>query len=226
MNWRSPDTQWLYWVRLGVKVSLVVSVLYVGYHFYERQRIASMSLRPEPQKIELPDDVYTFVPKSYVTDLEAARRKLVGNPIWIKEGYRWSYQPGDRLFKPLERIVPTAATVRGGEVRLIFERDGREASFGIGTPQRVFVDDIFFIKDPREIYDHWTEEMWQMAESGEVAVGMSEIQIGFALGMGEVVRQSPGGATRIVEYKQCQIAGLRPVRVTYRRHVAATIDPL
>ena len=226
MSLRSPDSEWFYWVRLGIKVSLAVSAVYVGYHFYERHRIANLVLRPEPKKIELPADVYVFVPKSYATDLESARRKLVGKPIWVKEGYRWSYEPGGRLFEPLERIVPTAAVVRGGEVNLVFERDGREASFVIGTPERVFVDDIFFVKDPREIYDHWTEEMWRKAANGEADVGMSEIQIGFALGVGEVIRQSPGGVTRIVDYKRCRAGGLEPVRVTYKRHVAATIEPL
>ncbi len=226
MSWKSPDSEWIYWVRLGIKVILVASALYVGYHFYERNRIASLVLRQEPKKIELPADAFVFVPKSYVTDLESARRKIVGKPIWIKEGYRWSYEPGDRLFEPLERIVPTAAMVRGGEVNLLFEKDGRQASFAIGVPERVFVDDIFFVKDPREIYDHWTEEMWRKAAHGEAEVGMSEVQIGFALGVGELARRSPGGATRIVDYKRCQAAGCEPVRVTYKRHVAATIEPL
>lgn len=226
MNWKSPDAMWVYWVRLAVKVSVVLAALYLSYHFYERHRIANQSLREEPQTIKLPDDAYVFVPKSYVVDLESARRKLVGTPLWVKEGYRWSYEPGDRLFGPLERVVPTAVRVRGGEVSLVFERDGREASFVIGSPDRLFVDDIFFVKDPKEIYDHWTPDQWEQAANGVVEVGMSEIQIGFALGVGEVVRQSPGAATRIVEYKQGREAGRTPVRVTYKRHVAAEIEPI
>lgn len=226
MSWKDPDSTWVYWVRLGIKVALVWSALYVAYHFYERNRIAKMSFREEPKQIKLPDDAYVFVPKSYVTDIESARRKLVGEPLWVKEGFRWRYQPGDRLFTPLEVVVPTTFAVRGGEAKLIFERDGREASFTVGSPERLFVDEIFFVKDPREIYDHWTEENWSNAEKGVAEVGMSEIQIGFALGVGEVVRQSPGLVTRIVEYKQCLEGGLSPVRVTYKRHTAAAIEPL
>ena len=90
----------------------------------------------------------------------------------------------------------------------------------------MFVDDIFFVKDPRQIYDHWTDEMWAEAAQGVVAPGMSEVRIGFALGVGQVVRQSPGGMTRIVDYKQCAAAGLDPVRVTYRDHVAESTEPL
>ena len=226
MRWIDTVSGWFYGLRLSIRVGLVFSLLYAGYHFYERNRLASMPTRPEPETIELPDDVYVFVPKSYVTDLVRARRKLVGVPLWVKEGYRWSYDPGDRLFEPLERIVPKSVTVSGDEVRLVFDKDGSEASFVIGSPARVFVDDIFFVKDPREIYDHWTDEMWLKAASGEVEVGMSEIQVGFALGVGEVVRQSPGTATRILDFKQCAEAGCDPVRVTFSRHVVKSIEAL
>lgn len=220
------EGEWIFWVRLGLKVSLVVGVVYVSYHFYERNRIANLMRKAEPKRIELPDDAYTFVPKSRVTDLESARRKLVGNPLWVKEGYRWSYEPGDRLLEPLERIVPTAVRVQNGEVKLIFDKDGRAAFFTIGTPERVFVDDIFFVKDPREIYDHWTEEMWRKAQDHVVEVGMSEFQITFALGVGRVVRQSPSTALRIVDYTACRQVGLDPIRVTYHRHLARSIEPL
>lgn len=226
MKTRFMDSELFYWVRLAVKVSVVVGVLYVGYHFYERNRIANLGREPEVKRIELPKDVFAFVPKSYATDLASARRKLVGKPLWVKEGYRWTYEPGGRMFGPIEEIIPTSVEARGGEAVITFERDGKEATFVIGTPERVFVDDIFFVKDPREIYDHWTEEMWAAAANGDVDIGMSEIQIGFALGMGEPVRQSPGGTTRIVDYRQCSEAGLDPVRVTYRHHVASAIEPL
>lgn len=222
----SHDSMWWYWVRLGVKAAVVLGVFYVTYHFYERNRIKNMTLREEPAQIKLPDDAYVFVPKSYVVDMESAQRKLIGKPLWVKEGFRWAYQPGDRLFGPLERIVPTRVSAQGGEARIHFSQGGKEASFVIGRPDRVLVDDIFFIKDPMEIYDHWTEEQWSQVEDGVVEVGMSEIQIGFALGVGQVVRQSPGAATRILEYRQCKEAGLAPVRVTYKRHVAAEIEPI
>ena len=226
MHWKESDAEWIFWARLAVKAALVIGALYVGYHFYERNRIANMGREPAVRKVELPADLFSFVPKSYVTDLESARRKLVGKPLWVKEGYRWSYEPGGTLFRPIERIVPTAFATRGGEAVLLFQKDGNDASFPIGTPERVYVDDIFFVKDPREIYDHWTDEMWTEAASGAIDVGMSEIQIGLTLGVGEVARQSPGGTTRVVDYKQCRLAGLEPVRVTFRHHVAVGIEPL
>lgn len=226
MRWKLSGGEWLFWFRLALKVTLVVGAVYLAYHFYERHRIANMTIGKQPTKRSLPADAFVFVPKSYATSLKSAREKLTGKPLWVREGYRWVHQPGDHLFEPLERIVPSAFEIRGGEVALLFEKAGERRSFVIGTPQRVFVDDIFFVKDPREIYEHWTDEMWDEAAKGVVATGMSEVRIGFALGVGQVVRQSPGGMTRIVDYKQCAAAGLDPVRVTYRDHVAASIEPL
>ncbi len=226
MRLKFAGDEWLFWFRLAIKVALVVGAVYLAYHFYERNRIANMTIGEQPTKRNLPSDAFVFVPKSYATDLASARERLTGKPLWIREGYRWAYQPGERLFEPLERIVPLAFETRGREVVLLFEKEGERHSFVIGTVQRVFVDDIFFVKDPKEIYDHWTEEMWDAAAQGVVEVGMSEVRIGFALGVGEVARQSPGGMTRIVDYKQCAAAGLEPVRVTYRDHVAASIEPL
>lgn len=226
MRLKFAGDEWLFWFRLAIKVALVVGAVYLAYHFYERNRIANMTIGEQPTKRNLPSDAFVFVPKSYATDLASARERLTGKPLWIREGYRWAYQPGERLFEPLERIVPLAFETRGREVVLLFEKEGERHSFVIGTVQRVFVDDIFFVKDPKEIYDHWTDEMWDAAAQGIVEVGMSEVRIGFALGVGQVVRQSPGGMTRIVDYKQCAAAGLEPVRVTYRDHVAASIEPL
>ena len=226
MRWKLSGEEWLFWFRLSLKVTLVVGAVYLAYHFYERHRIANMTIGEQPTKRSLPSDAFVFVPKSYATNLTSARERLTGKPLWIREGYRWTYQPGDVLFEPLERIVPLAFELRGREVVLLFEKAGERRSFVIGTPQRVFVDEIFFVKDPRQIYDHWTDEMWAEAAQGVVATGMSEVRIGFALGVGQVVRQSPGGMTRIVDYKQCAAAGLDPVRVTYRDHVAESIEPL
>jgi len=226
MRWKLSGEEWLFWFRLSLKVTLVVGAVYLAYHFYERHRIANMTIGEQPTKRSLPSDAFVFVPKSYATNLTSARERLTGKPLWIREGYRWTYQPGDVLFEPLERIVPLAFEVRGREVVLLFEKAGERRSFVIGTPQRVFVDEIFFVKDPREIYEHWTDEMWDETALGVVATGMSEVRIGFALGVGQVVRQSPGGMTRIVDYKQCAAAGLDPVRVTYRDHVAESIEPL
>ena len=64
MDWRSSSSEAFFWLRLGIKVAVVASALYVTYHLYERNRIASLELAPQPKKVELPDDAFVFVPKS------------------------------------------------------------------------------------------------------------------------------------------------------------------
>ena len=58
METKFTDSEWFYWVRLSVKVAVVVGVVYVAYHFYERSRIANMGREPEVKRIELPKDVF------------------------------------------------------------------------------------------------------------------------------------------------------------------------
>jgi hypothetical protein len=166
-----------------------------------------------------------YPPKSYVTNLDSAG-KLVGQPLWVIEGYRRRTQPGGRVLEPLERIVPTAFLRQGEEALLRFERNGSIESVAVGAPLRLYIDDMFFIKDPKELFGHWPAEMWRKVEAHEIELGMTEFQVGFALGAGQTRRSSPGGATRIVEYTLCEQAGLRPVRITFRNGRAEEIEAL
>ncbi len=223
MNW--TDSEWFDRLRLAISIALVFAIVYVGYTFYVRSQLSIGELKKAPE-IDLHDDLYVHPPKSYVSDFESAKRRLVDMPLWAKEGYRWQYEPGDRLFEPLEKIVPNDVIRRGDTVYLVFEKDGKPARIGIGSPERVYVDELFFIKDPRELYDHWSDEMWAKVDNHEVEAGMSEFQIAFSMGAGELVRQSANATTRLVEYAACEPFGCQPVRVTYKRNVAESVEPI
>ncbi len=215
---------WVGVVQLALKIGFLLGGIYLAVVYYQRWTAPPLE-RPKPEPIKLPREYYVHPPKSYATDLASAK-KLVGKPLWVKEGYRWSYQPGDRLFDPIQRIVPTGIRQRGGEVRLEFEEGGTKAWFAIGSHERVYIDEIFFITDPRELFGYWPAEVWQKIEQHQVEAGMTEYQIVFAIGAGEVVRSSPGAMTRVVDYKVCEGAGLQPVRVTYQNGVAESIEEL
>lgn len=223
MKW--IESEWFERFRLGVKITLVAAALYVAYTFYVRSQLALVRPREAPV-VDLHDDLYVHPKKSYVSDFESAKRRLAGTPLWVKEGYRWPYEPGGRLFEPLEKIVPGDVVSRGGSVYLVFEKDGKPARVAVGSPERVYVDEMFFIEDPRALYDHWTNETWAKVENHEVEAGMSEFQITFALGAGQLVRQSANAATRVVDYAACLPAGCEPIRVTYKRNVSQSIEPL
>ena len=88
------------------------------------------------------------------------------------------------------------------------------------------MDEVFFLKDPHELYDHWSDEDWQKIRAHQVEEGMTESQVTFAAGAGQFVRSSPGGKTRIVDYTLGKEAGVPPVRVTFRDGIADQVEPL
>ena len=215
--------RWTAGGKIILRLSLVAAGVYFAATFYDRAMRPRLVREQPKRQVHL--DHYTFLPKSYVRDFESAK-KLVGKPLWVKEGYRWIYQPGDEAFGPLEKIVPTGVAWRGRQVVLQFEKAGRRCSIPIGQSGRFFVDELFLLKDPRELFDHWTEDDWARIERHEVAVGVSEYQVTFALGAGQLVSASARTATRIVDYRLGEDLGIPPVRVTYRDGAVERVDEL
>lgn len=221
MSWRDQD--WVTTVSVLLKIGFVVALAYLGLVYLERSSRKPL-VREERQTVDIHDDLLVYAKKANVNSLESARRTLFGKPLWVKEGYRWAYQPGDQLFEPIEKIVPTRVYESGGQARLAFQNGGKEYSFAISGGGRFFVDEVFFIEDPRELYSHWSEEDWAKIEAHEVEPGMSEFQIVFARGFGQTVEQNSTGSFRVVEYEGGADDGLDPVRVTYRNGVAEEIE--
>ena len=89
-----------------------------------------------------------------------------------------------------------------------------------------FVDEIFLLKDPRELWTHWSEEVWQKIEAHQIEPGMSEYQVVFALGAGNIIEATMHSTVRIVDYKLGREAGITPVRVTYRDGAVERVRPL
>ncbi len=224
MNRVAQKKKWVQPLQVSLRAGLVLAVLYVGFHYYLRWTRPSLE-RKEPPPIQRVEDFYVHPPKSYVTDLESAQ-KLVGKPLWVVEGYRWKTEPGGRLLEPLEKIVPTAITSRGDAAVVRFERDGQAQSVECGTPSRLYIDEMFFIKDPRELYSHWPPEIWEKVENNEFEPGMTEFQAAFSLGAGQPLRSSQHGETRVVEYRLREAAGFDPLRVTFEKGRAVNIETL
>ena len=223
MAWQ--DRPWVDVVSVSLKVGIGLALLYLLF-VYGQRWMRDPVQREEAEKVELHPDLYVYPAKSYISSFETAQSKLVGQPLWVKEGYRWQYEPGDKVFEPLEKVVPTRVFREGGSVYIEFERDGQPARFGIGRSDRFYVDEIFFIEDPRELYDHWTDEQWAKVERGEVEQGMSEFQVAFARGAGDVTAASPNASHKVVEYRGGADKGLKPVRVTFRNGVAQSVEPI
>lgn len=219
-----PQRNWIQPVRVSLRVALVLAVFYLAVDFYSRWTRTPLQ-RDEPATIQRVEDFYVHPPKSYVTHINSAQ-KLVGEPLWVIAGYRFRTQPGGRLLEPLERIVPTAIVRNGDQAVLRFEHEGRTDGVAIGPADRLYIDEMFYIKDPRQLYNHWPAETWTKVENHEIEIGMTEFQVAFALGAGETKRSSQFGESRVVEYTLCEAAGLQPVRVTFHQGRAEEIEKL
>lgn len=223
-------------IQIFLAAALLVTTLRVLWIFYQRRRpppqTRPTSLAPRPVN----PDYYVHPPRSYLTDLKSAQR-LKGSPVWVRDGYRYPHFPFDArtrrtgeikdppLLPPIQKITITDVvaepTRRAGtdEINLIFEDLGSSLalhSVTIGHCDRrtqtcrFYLDEMFFLKDPRELYSHWTPEIWKAIERHEVKEGMSETQISFALGYGRFLRKQ--GDDREVEFRP---PGRPPLAVTF-----------
>ena len=222
-----------------LQVILLIAVGAAAINFYRGMRERRTGLAA-PRKIEvaLDPDYYVTPKKLHPQDLKDAK-ELTQQPVWIREGYRFTYYPypGHTDFQhpagrlgPIEKLNVVNITVdrpkASGEkqVMAVFEKDGKRYAFPIGSAEgdsyQFFSDDILFVEDPHKLYQHWPVEVWKSIDTHELRPGMNELQASFAIGMG-----SPEGTgetnPRLVDYPN----NGHPLRVTYTNGKITDIQP-
>jgi hypothetical protein len=227
-------------IQIALALAIGIAGVRAAYILYERRvsRIEQSKSQPPP----LNPDYYVIPKKLYPYDLKSARQ-LTRQPVWVKEGYRYTYYRYDRarhhadfaheagLLLPIEKleitdvttdVAPSAPGQR--QVMAVFVKDGNSYAFSIGSVQgndyRIYSDEILYIQDPHELYKHWPGEVWEAIARHEVQPGMNELQADFAIGMG-VPERSNDPAVKTVNYPN----GGRPLRITYRHGRASEITP-
>jgi hypothetical protein len=235
----SPET------RRKIQIILLAAIAIAGiraaYIVYQRrgdhqeEEIAKKGAPP------LMADYYVTPKRLRPYDLKSAK-DLTQQPVWVKEGYKYSYYPFDTAKRrsdfshetgtllPIQKlhIKDVVTDVSPGspdqrQVMAVFELDGKSYSVPIGSVKngnyQIYSDEIFYIQDPRELYKHWPPETWQAIEQHEVKQGMNELQADFAIGMG-VPQSSMDSSMKTVKYPN----GGKPVTVVYRNGKAAEIQ--
>ena len=227
-------------IQLVLVLVIAVAAVRTAYIFYERRvaRTEEEAKQPPP----LNPDYYVTPKKLHAYDLKSAR-ELTQQPVWVKEGYRYTYYPYDParrrtdfkqeagLLLPIERLEVkdvvtdiTPGTPDQRQVMAVFEKDGKTYAFPIGLfkdkQYLIYSDEMLYIQDPHELYKHWSTEVWQAIEQHEVKPGMNEIQAAFALGMG-IPERSNDATVKTVNYPN----GGKPLSITYRDGKAAEIKP-
>jgi hypothetical protein len=228
-------------IQLVLAFAILVAAGRAGYIFYTR-RHSNVEQTAKSTAPPLNADYYVVPKKLYPYDLKSARQ-LIQQPVWVKEGYRYTYYPYNPathrsdfshqagLLLPIERleikdvvtdITPGAPDQR--QVMAVFEKAGKSYAFPIGSVKagnyQIYSDEMLFIQDPHELYKQWPADTWESIEKHEVKLGMDEFQVAFALGMG-IPEPSSDPAVKTVNYPN----GGKPVSVTYRNGRAAEIQP-
>jgi hypothetical protein len=87
-----------------------------------------------------------------------------------------------------------------------------------GGSFNILIDEMFFLQDPHDLYNHWPKAIWESVDRHEVTKGMSELQASFALGAG--VQHGDGDyGNRTLEFRR----GDERVLVTFTGNRASAI---
>jgi hypothetical protein len=204
-----------------------------------QQRSAENGNAPKQQAAPpLAADYYVQPRKLHDYDAASLRKDLAGKPVWIREGYRFTYYPCEGpshktdfaheggLAGPIEKLDISDVITQPGpggntQVLVVFSKDGRDFCLPAGVQQggskQIFADEIFFYDDPHTLYKHWSPEVWAAIDRHEMKPGMNELQASFAIGMGTPAK----GNERVVSYPN----GGKPLVVTYQNGVATSVSP-
>ena len=226
-------------LRLALTLAVVVAGLRAGYILYQRheENLASEKEKQAKSAGYSNPDYYVAPKKLHPYDLKSAQQ-LTQQPVWVKEGYRYTYYPYNAAAKrtdfgreaglllPIERLNIKEIVLElspGGrrQMMAVFQRDGKSCSVPIGfeseAQYKIYSDEMFFIEDPHELYKHWPADVWRSIEQHEVRAGMNEMQADFAIGMG--VPDSGNSSEKTVRYPN----GGKPLVVVYRDGKAVEI---
>ncbi len=219
-------------IQIALALAIAVAGVRAGYILYERREdyVAAQKQQAAKTAGYSNADYYVTPKKLYPYDVKSAKQ-LMQQPVWVKEGYRYTYYPYDParkkanfgkeagLLLPIERLeikdVLTDSAAGKKQVMAVFEKDGKSYAVPIGYELegqfKIYSDEMFYVEDPHDLYKHWPADVWQSIAQHEVKPGMDELQADFAIGMG-VPDMGASGEEKTVRYPN----GGKPLVVTYR----------
>ena len=228
-------------IQIALAIAIAISALRAGYIIYQRHEEARESTGKQASA-PLQADYYVTPKKLRPYDVKSAKQ-LTEQPVWTKEGYRYTYYPYDPARKksnfsqeggvmlPLEKLNIKDVVLDASpgspdqqQVMAVFEKDGKNFAFPIGSTKagefHFYSDEMLFVQDPHELYKHWSQDVWRAIDSHEVKSGMNELQADFAIGMG-MPDHSSASSIRTLHYPN----GGKPLVIVFRDGKASEITP-
>src|SRR5438477_10303527 len=158
-------------IQLLLLAVIALAAVRAGYILYQRHA-ESIEQKKKEAAPPLNPDYYVVPKKLYPYDLKSAKQ-LTQQPVWVKEGYRYTFYPYDPerrhtdfsreagLLLPIQKLeikdvvtdtAPHSAHLH--QVMAIFEQDGKTYAVPIGSMRdnsyQIYSDEIFYIQDPHE----------------------------------------------------------------------------
>ncbi len=185
-------------------------------------------------------EAYVVPRKLHAYDLASAR-ELTKQPVWVQEGYRYTFYPYDPKSKkvnfdkeagvlgPIEElriknVIAQATKPNYHQVLALFDKGGESYAVPVGTESggsfQIYADQMFFYENPHQLYSFWPSEVWDAIGKHEVKPGMNEIQAAFSVGMGSPQPEQTDAETKVVKYAN----GGHALTVTYRRGRAVNVN--
>src|ERR1700720_5060585 len=155
-------------LQLALLLAMAVAALRTGYILYQRHEDKVAAERQKKaQDVGYSNPDYYVVPKKlYPYDLKSAKQ-LTQQPVWVKEGYRFTYYPYDRasrhtdfsheagLLLPIQKleikdvVADTSPHSQQQQVMAVFEQEGKAYAVPIGSKSgdsyQIYSDEMFFI---------------------------------------------------------------------------------
>jgi hypothetical protein len=231
-------------LQLALLLAMAVAGVRAGYILYQRHEdtVAAEKKKLAENAGYSNPDYYVSPKKLYPYDLKSAKQ-LTQQPVWVKEGYRYTYYRYDSATKqvdfahdaglllPIQKLeikdVVTAKPAGAGErmqVMAVFQKESKMFAVPIGFESdqqyKIYSDEMFFVEDPHDLYKHWPPDVWQAVEQHQVKPGMNELQADFAIGMG-VPNAGSSTYERTVRYPN----GGKPLVIVYHEGKATEIKP-
>ncbi len=229
-------------IQIALALAIAVAAVRTAYVLYERHAENKQEAQPAAVVPPINPDYYVVPKKLYPYDLKSAR-ELTKQPVWVKEGYRYTYHSFNPtthrtdfsheagLLLPIQKldikdVVTDKAPNSGAQkaIMAVFENEGKNSAVQIGLvtdgEYKIYSDAMFFVQDPHELYKHWPADMWQSVDKHEVKPGMNEFQAVFAIGMGRPDSQTDS-SWKTVHYPN----GGKPLAITFHDGKATEIKP-
>lgn len=237
------DADWRKRIQITLIIFLVLAGVRVGIIFYERSHESEIQ-KPQPvlsSSYNITLDDYVTPHKLFPYDLKSAK-EIVGKTVWVRAGNRVTYYPYSTathsvnlshsvgLLEPLEKLEAKDVILQNvngqKQVMVAFAKSAAPQQYALsvgkvsGGSYDFFINEIFFMDDPHQLYNHWPPEVWNAIDHHQVKPGMSELQASFALGINMRVTGGDYG-NRTVQY----VTGDQTTMVTFSGNKAESIEP-